>query len=510
MKETTGRHLWLYCTVFITGGAIMVIELLGTRIIAPFYGSSLYVWTSVIAVTLMALAVGYFLGGFLADHAQRIGLSLVIAGAGLLTMLIPWLAQPVLLATNSLGLRLGSFTSTFVLFTPSLLLLGMISPFAVKLATDSLDGVGLNTGSIYAVSTVGSVIGTLLLGFFLFPAIGTREIFVAIGVLLLLVALTAFVVERKIALRKSNALPVVALTAIGLLFALLGSHAESEAESDYITRFEQESMYGWIRVIDNPQENFRVLTMDSSIIGAASLNTGQNALTYQRVVNLLPDLRPGMERALLIGQGAGHMAMNLSRMGVVTDTIEIDPAIAFAATEYFGYQPSGATLIGDARYETKRLTHEYDLIILDVFTGGAEPFHLLTREYLSELHALLREGGLLAVNFVAFYDSGNNPALASVALTLNEVFTQQRVFVSEPGIDFNDYIFLASDAELEMDRASPMNREWFAEHGVALNTSEGVLLTDNLNPLEKLQVRKSEHYRQVVTDLIGTQRLLWR
>lgn len=508
MKETTGRHLWLYCTVFVTGGAIMVIELLGTRIIAPFYGSSLYVWTSVIAVTLMALAVGYFLGGYLADHARRIGLSPVVAAAGVLTMLIPWFAQPVLLATDSLGLRLGSFTSTFVLFTPSLMVLGMISPFAVKLATDSLDGVGLNTGSIYAVSTVGSVIGTLLLGFFLFPEIGTRQIFLAVGVLLLLVAVAAYFVERKFRLQHFSPIPLMALISIGLIFTLSVGNNTSETDSNYITRFEQESLYGWVRVIDNPRGNFRVLAMDSSIIGAASLNTGQNALTYQRVVGLLPDLRKGMERALLIGQGAGHMAMQLSSMGVTTDTIELDPAISFAATEFFGYEPSGETLIGDARYETKRLTHKYDLIILDVFTGGAEPFHLLTREYLSELQALLQEGGLVAVNFVGFYDAGNNPALASVSVTLEQVFATQRAFVSEPGIDFNDYVFLASDAPIETDRASPVNADWFATHSVAINQSGGLLLTDNLNPLEKLQIRKSEYYRQVVTGLIGIERLL--
>ena len=99
---------WLYCTVFLTGAAVMVIELLGTRLIAPFYGASLYVWTSIISVTLIALALGYYLGGIWADRA-RSGLSLIIALAGFLTLIIPWLTGPILLATDPLGLRLGSF-----------------------------------------------------------------------------------------------------------------------------------------------------------------------------------------------------------------------------------------------------------------------------------------------------------------------------------------------------------------------------------------------------------------
>jgi hypothetical protein len=109
-------YLWLYCTVFLTGATVMVIELLGTRLIAPFYSASLYVWASLISVTMIALA-------------------------GLLTLIIPWMVGPVLLATDSLGLRLGTFISTLILFTPSLIMLGMVTPFAVKLATSSLQGI---------------------------------------------------------------------------------------------------------------------------------------------------------------------------------------------------------------------------------------------------------------------------------------------------------------------------------------------------------------------------------
>ena len=161
----------LYIIVFITGASVMVIELLGTRMIAPFYGASIYVWSSLISVTMIALSTGYFIGGHWADK-NKTGLSLIIALAGLLTLLIPWATRPILLATDQLGLKAGAFTSALLLFSPSLTFLGMVSPFAIKLATKELDAVGTSSGSIYAVSTVGSVIGTLLLGFFLFPEYG--------------------------------------------------------------------------------------------------------------------------------------------------------------------------------------------------------------------------------------------------------------------------------------------------------------------------------------------------
>lgn len=111
-------------------------------------------------------------------------------------MLIPWLTAPVLLATDTLGLRLGVFISTLVLFSPSLIMLGMVGPFAVKLATSSLDGIGAGTGSIYAISTVGSVIGTLFLGFYLFPQVGSREIFMGLGIALLILAVGVTFFER--------------------------------------------------------------------------------------------------------------------------------------------------------------------------------------------------------------------------------------------------------------------------------------------------------------------------
>jgi predicted membrane-bound spermidine synthase len=200
---------WLYLTVFLTGASVMVIELLGTRLIAPFYGASLYVWSSLISVTMIALAIGYFVGGRWADHAQRTGLSLIIALSGLFTLLIPWATRSVLLATDPLGLRGGAFVSALVLFSPSLTMLGMVSPFAIKLATIRLEGIGTSSGSIYAVSTVGSVIGTLLLGFFLFPWVGSRQILVSLGLILLLLAIAVAIYEQKMFARTIAVLLIV-------------------------------------------------------------------------------------------------------------------------------------------------------------------------------------------------------------------------------------------------------------------------------------------------------------
>jgi len=502
-------YWWLYCTVFLTGASVMVIELLGTRLIAPFYGASLYVWASLISVTMIALAIGYYAGGHWADHAKRTGLALIIALAGLLTLVIPWMTTPVLLATDSLGLQMGTFISTLILFTPSLIMLGMVGPFAVKMVTDSLSGVGASTGSIYAVSTVGSVVGTLLLGFYLFPRIGSREIFVGVGLgLFVLAALVAFFERKRIPMRYSL-VPVVLLALPGMMLfpgGLSSGNAASHSEQSYQVQFERESLYGWVRVLDNPAANMRLLMADASTIGAASISHGENLMTYQRIVELIPQLAPDIKRALLIGQGAGHMATNLLRFGVTTDTIEIDPAVAEAAQDYFDFKPTGKRIIGDARYAIRKLQGSYDLIILDVFTGGAEPVHLLTEETLQQINGLLSKQGLLALNFVSFLDGGENIALASVGKTLAQVFPHQRVFISEPGVEFNDFIFIASQNPLHIEGGalSRTQRAWLKDRLLTVDTSRGVILTDNFNPLEALQARKSEYYRQLIIETVGT------
>ncbi|GAB6140757.1 hypothetical protein JCM14076_14860 [Methylosoma difficile] len=507
-------RLGLYLTVSLTGASVMVIELLGTRLIAPFYGASLYVWSSLISVTMIALATGYFIGGRWADSAKRSGLSLVIGLAALLTLLIPFLTRPILLATDPLGLRAGAFVSALLLFSPSLTLLGMVGPFAIKLATKQLEGIGNSSGTIYAVSTMGSVFGTLILGFFLFPMIGSREILIGLGVILLFWAILVAVYEQKQMAKTVAVIPCLGLAVIGLclLPKVVGAGHVYDGGGKFIIQSEQESLYGWVRVIDQPARDLRMLTSDASAIGASSLASGVSRLSYQDIVGLIPALTPEhkMTKALIIGLGAGHMAQVLrDRYGIVTDTLEIDPAVSEAARNYFGYQPNGQAIIGDARYEIRRLQGPYDLIIHDCFTGGSEPAHLLTVETLTQLRGLLSPQGILAVNFVSFADS-KHTALASVAKTLGQVFANQATFVSEPGKDFNDFIFLAAQQAINIESTSLMPDQvaWLKERQFSVDPQRGVLLTDNLNPLEHLQTAKAEHYRRFIVDWLGSDLLI--
>lgn len=497
----------LYLTVTMTGAAVMILELLGTRIIGPFYGVSLYVWASLIAVTLIALALGYFLGGYLADRVPAMRLSHVILIAALGTAAIPFLTGPILRLTDPLGLRAGAFTSALLLFTLPLTALAMVGPYVIKRATRDLDGVGTVAGSVYAVSTVGSVAGTLLLGFFLLPLFGTRTILAALSLLLAGLALVVLWQERSAGVKARWASSLTAAVAITMLTTsgLAASHKPVEG---FTVQSEAESLYGWVRVVDDERRGFRLMLSDASTISAVEIKSDRSVLGYQQVLGLLPFLRPQLTQALLIGLGGGHVARDLKSKGIVTDTIEIDPAVADAAQKFFSFQPTGRFLVGDARYEIKKLDGHYDLIIHDCFTGGTEPTHLLTQEMLSELRSLLSESGILALNYVGFMHGEGSDAVVAVHRTLKSLFPHLRVFITEKA-DFTDFIFLASEQPILLDASSEDRRvRWLIDHEHRIPDRDGFLITDDYNPMESRQVRKSEAYRKLFLERISFDLLL--
>ncbi|MCP9449731.1 MAG: fused MFS/spermidine synthase [Nitrospira sp.] len=507
--DPVAHRLLLYVTVTLTGAAVMVLELLGTRIIGPFYGVSLYVWASLIAVTLIALALGYFIGGYAADRFPAMRLSHVLLVAALGTAVIPLLTGPTLRLTDSLGLRGGAFTSALLLFTFPLTALAMVGPYVIKRATRDLAGVGTIAGSVYAVSTVGSVMGTLLLGFYLLPLFGTKTIIIAVS--LLLAALSAVMSWQERARAAALVPTAIAVFAAFGLGSSTGFAASGKAVEGFTVLSEAESLYGWVRVVDDDRYGIRLMLSDASVISAVEKKLDRSVLGYQQILGLLPIFRQNAKRALLIGLGGGHVARDLKSQGLDTDTIEIDPAVADAAQRFFHFQPTGRFLVGDARYEIKNLDRRYDLIIHDCFTGGTEPIHLLTQEMLGDLRELLAEEGVLALNYVGFRTGDGAEAVAAVYRTLKSLFPHVRTFTTEAG-DFTDFVFLASKTPIDLDRHRDDPRVyWLIGHEHRISDTDGFILTDDYNPLERLQTRKAEAYRTIFMERIAFGLLLrWR
>ncbi|CUQ65378.1 Spermine synthase [Candidatus Nitrospira inopinata] len=501
VPDRATHRLLLYGTVTLTGGAVMVLELLGTRIIGPFYGVSLYVWASLIAVTMIALALGYFIGGYAADRFPSVRLSHVLLAAALGTAVIPLLTGPVLRLTDSLGLRGGAFTSALLLFTFPLTALAMVGPYVIKRATRDLAGVGTVAGSVYAVSTVGSVAGTLLLGFYLLPLFGTKTILLSVS--LLLASLSAVVSWQERARTAALAPTAMAVFAAFGLWSATGFAGSGKSLEGFAVLSEAESLYGWVRVVDDERYGIRLMLSDASVISAVDKKWDRSVLGYQQILGLLPNFRPRATQALLIGLGGGHVARDLKSQGLETDTIEIDPAVADAAQRFFSFKPTGRFLIGDARYEIKRLDRRYDIIIHDCFTGGTEPIHLLTQEMLGHLRELLTEEGLLALNYVGFRTGEGSEAVAAVYRTLKSLFPHVRTFTTDP-TDFTDFVLLASGAPLDLERYRDDPRvSWLVQHEHHLQDTGGFIITDDYNPLERLQTRKAETYRKIFLERIA-------
>ncbi len=498
----------LYLTVTITGAAVMILELLGTRIIGPFYGVSLYVWSSLIAVTLIALALGYFLGGVLADRFPAVRLAHIIVSSALTTVIIPFLTGPILRATDVLGLRAGAFASALLLFTLPLTALAMVGPYVIKRATRDLSGVGTASGTVYAVSTVGSVVGTLLLGFFLLPQFGTRVIVFSLSLILTGLAMVIALSERR---SGTGLRSIWILMTVGFCVgagAITGYAVQSKSVEGFTVQSEAESLYGWVRVIDDERRGFRLLLSDASVISAVDLKENRSRLSYQEIMGLLPTIHRDAARALLIGLGGGHVAKDLKAQGVTTDTIEIDPAVADAARRFFHFEPTGLFLVGDARYEVKQLTTPYDLIVHDCFTGGAEPTHLLSQEMLASLRSLLTDRGILALNYVGFTTGAGSDAVRAIHRTLMSLFPQVRVFVTSKD-EFTDFVFMASAEPIRLDTLGEDRRiRWLLEHEHMMDSTESFTITDDYNPMESRQVRKAETYRKHFLDRIAFELLL--
>jgi predicted membrane-bound spermidine synthase len=345
----------LYFAVLINGAIILVIEILGTRILAPFYGSTLYVWASMISTALVFLSVGYFLGGALADRKPAYTtFYLVLLAAGLSLLTIPFLSKKVLLLTNPLGPRLGALASSILLFSLQFTLLGGIAPYAIRLKTKQLKSTGITAGSLYGIATIGSFLGALLAGFYLIPNFGIRTIIYLSSLTLVFLSVIWFIGHKKFN-------PLLLLPLILLLYT--ASSSVSTIYPDEVL-FKTESAYAQIKVVE---KNDNIFMLVNGAIQTCIVDE-RPCLDYpytMGIATVLFDKFP--ETALVLGLGGGILAKGLIDVGISADSVEIDPKISAAAKEYFNF--TGDVIVGDARRFVKTTDQKYDILFLDAFNA---------------------------------------------------------------------------------------------------------------------------------------------
>ena len=418
--------LYLLFTTVICGALVMVIEVMGSRVVGPFFGVSLFVWTSLITVTMLALAGGYALGGYFSDRfRQPVFLFSIILLAGVLSLLVPAIKGPILKACMPLGLRTGAFISTTILFGPALLLLGCVSPYLVKLLAREIQNIGRVVGSLYALSTVGSTVGTIVAGFFLIAYLGVDQIFVVIGGLLIALSVLFFILFQR------RWWVVVFLILPILLYQTPKAITRTMSDGTKVDLIHnEENYYGNLKVVDYSYGNthYREMIIDGLVQGGIDLSNYQSIYDYSYYLQFISYiLAPAGKSCLVIGLGLGIIPNWFERQGIHCDVVDINPSIVKVARKYFGFRGKGDVHIEDARYFLNTTRHHYDYIVLDVFNGDITPAHLLSVEALKLIRNRMTSQGVLAVNLIGSTRK-QTFMTASVIRTLKAAFDQVEVF----------------------------------------------------------------------------------
>jgi spermidine synthase len=487
----------------------MALELLGSRLLAPVFGNSIFVWGSLIGVILAALAVGYYLGGKLADRQPYFGtLSLLIFAAGLLVLALPTLTPPVF--NSAIGLNLGEryapLFATTVLLAPPSILLGMVSPYAIRLATRSFEKLGKISGNLYALSTLGSIVGTFFTVFVLIPAFGVNKIIVALGVTLLVVAFLGLRLRWK-------ALVLLILIILPFAAPYLVSHRLTVAAYTLAlgdTIYETDTPYHHLVVADsyNPTlgDNIRILIMDDNFHSAMDLsNPDRTVFPYTDYFHLGFLLNPNVTRVLFIGGGGftGPKAFLKDYPGVTVDVIEIDPEVIKVAEQYFGVNASNPRLHiynDDGRVFLQETKQTYDLIVLDAYSKSYVPFHLMTSEFFTEVVHHLTSHGTVISNLISSTSGSSSELLDAEIKTMQLSFPNVYAFAVEgPTVtDLQNIITLAAlspkhlteaDFERLADESStvrlPVLKDDVTNY-FSPNLGNAPILTDNFAPVETL------------------------
>jgi predicted membrane-bound spermidine synthase len=505
----------LFFVVAASGACVLALEIVGTRVLGPFYGQSLFLWSALISVTLAALAVGYALGGRIADRGPSAArLALVLAVAGAWVTAIPWLVRPLLAATEPLGLRSAVLATATCLFFPPLALLGMTSPYAIRLAATRLERVGSTAGDLFAISTVASVVAALATGFWLIPTVGVRALLAAIGAVLFVAAAVAAFAGR----RRAAALAIVAAAAGAALGARTlaradgeGTRAATKAKDGVVYR--ADSPYAELRVLDRGDKRYLLLDGGMhTIVRKDDLRTEHDYVVVGELA-LEAFERPG--RVLVLGLGGGTLCKQFARAGWRVDAVDVDPWIERVAREHFELKPFHATVVvADARRFIARSPLRWNLVFYDAFGSSSIPFHLVTRESFAEAKAHLAPGGVLALNVESV--GWHHPLVESLGRTLEAEFRYVTALpIAEPPNQLGNLILLASDRPIDIPyerlgdqvatlpddyehwRAVTRNHAW--DNRFVPGTPTAPVLTDDKNPVDlwseeiNLVARRSLH-----------------
>jgi len=481
--------------VFVGGMTSLALEMCASRLLGAYFGTSLFIWGNLIGLILLYLTVGYFLGGRIADrypHEQI--LCVITAAASLAIMIIPFVSQSILtwsvtgIADLSVSIFASSLIGSMLLFAIPIILLGLVSPFAIRLLTKDVGRSGRTSGSLYALSTVGSILGSFLPVLWLIPWLGVRRTILVFGVLLFAASLWGL----RPRWRPSFALPLI------LLLLPLGPLKEIPH-----LIHEQESLYNYIQVTQDVDGTRQLILNEGQAIHSIYYSDPTKILTgwYWDYFLAAPYFNPGFQphqvkRVGIIGLAGGTIAHQFTQVydQVPIDGVEIDPAIVDTGRKYFAMtEPNLHVYTQDGRTFLATTHAHYDVIAVDAFQQPYIPFQLTTREFFTAIRSHLSPNGVVTLN--TGHTTHDYRLVQAFVNTMSQIFPSVYV-LNVPGTFNTEIMATIQPTSLQTFRANlsqvPQNSVMAQVANEVLpvatqgHSDGGVVFTDDQAPIEQI------------------------
>jgi predicted membrane-bound spermidine synthase len=485
---------------FIEGGSVMAAELLGAKMLAPYFGSSLYVWASVLAITLGGLAVGYFTGGVLSYKSKnQFALFYVLLAAATFTVLMPFTSKIVLWMIGMHSLIPSVIVSASCILFPPVFMMGMVSPLIIRAIITDIEQSGRAAGAIYAISTVGGIVATFSFGFYIIPTFGLMLPSIITGMVLGFIPLIIIIRQKQI------------IKALG--FFLLCTWAVSVSSFKFSSNikvvYSSEGLLGQLMVLDYPHYNKQQKvnghsrwlfvnrisqTMYDSL--ADESKNEEKYFTYVYRISDYTDSIPENSKILLLGLGGGSVAKRLTEKGFQVDVCELDTRIAKVARNYFYLSNKINITVDDARHYIKTCNKKYDLIIFDTFKGEDPPNHVFTEESLNETKKILNPNGAVFVNSLGYIDGSIGKSMRSIYKTFLAAGFNVELLPTESDPDQRNLLFYASLKKVRT------NKNFIPQNKIDLN--DAVVLKDEYPVLDILNAEAARRWRMLAIGSFGS------
>ena len=518
-RDMIQRDILLY-VVFVTGAVVLAVEVMAVRILAPYFGNTIYTFSSVLSVILAALSVGYWHGGKMADKNHSIhAFFQIVAKAGWAVIIMQFLSTLVLVFFSAtFSIVSGPIIASLILFFYPSYLFGLLSPYVIKLRSDTYPerGIGTISGEVFFASTIGSIVGSLLSGFVLVPIVGiTTSLFIAGGITVCIGTIGTFLQKKENATDKEKVIAksIFILIIVGIIILILSKVTTQNILASTFPNSEihelRDGVYERIAVVDTNQYkdlSGRVLVLDRTFSSGVTLPEGNLLFPYTKYYRLYRAFSDNPQNVLVLGAGTGTYAKAIHEdlPNAQIDIVDVEPKLFEYASKYF-FIPITTQItphVADGRQFLRTTNEQYDFVLGDMYSQmHAVPWHVSTKEYYETLYERMSDGGVYMANHIGGMQDEVPSLIWSSVRTPGEIFGDVAVFAvtSSETNDVQNFILVArKNASLEplekLSLSKNKSLTEFASHLVSYDASileKHAVYTDNLAPLELYAARMS-------------------